>query len=585
MRDNYRDEDPETAPEKLRAERSFAAACSVGRTTRRTLDPLLSSANAGPRRRVAQMIRRWRRSASRARSRLLARAFVLIELVSRDETIRRGKAIRKLTSWLAFPQRRLRHLVPAKLRRLATQLQSFIHLAAMARQRDATLSALHTPPADAHVSLTRVWLVEMLTSSTVDTALRALRRGRLGLEQRELDEWVMDIRGRAPFEGSRGIGTFTRAGPVGQFDKMVGKARDLPPQFSRVGLRIVSVTRTINAVIAEFTLTADAAGTIETLLRAPTHDRITREHGGAIGTTFAESVKAEQVLMWRDQLHREAHRWLTRQVPGIFSNRSTRDAVPTAELVVVDGEMPLQGRFLIPSARWLHACDLDGVMSEVWICTDPIGLRAKVPLGFEEPRVRHNLVLAAARRHLPADSTIAPTGSQSDLPDALRDVEWDGLLAAWGLRSLVEVWEAQGSLSRDLSSRRWGRWRTIRALNGLQVYLKTVAIDVAISADELRDLVTEHSTRFEWQFPSFLQQSDGPPSAVTTLAASMRVEYSERVAKLERLIGRLSDTLETIGSVTAAAAGVRLQRRALYIAAMAVAIAIVGLVIALHSHN
>ncbi len=530
------------------------------------------------------MIRRWRRSASRAGSTLLARVFVLIELVSRDETIRRGKTVRQVTSWLSFPRGRLRHLVPANLRRLGTQLHSFIHMSAMARQRYATQSELHTPPADAHLSLTRLWIVEMLTSSTVDAALRALRRGRLGLEQHELDEWVMDIRGRAPFEGSRGIGTFTRAGPVGLFDR-ASKARDLPRQFSRVELRIASVTRTINAVIAEFTLTDDAAGEIESLLRAPTPDRITREHGGAIGSTFAENVKAEQVHMWRDQLHREAHRWLIRQVPGIFSSKSTRGAVPTAELVVVDGETPLQGRFLSRSARWLHACDLDGVMGEVWICTDPVGLRAKVPLGFEEPRVRHNLVLAAARSHLPAASTVAPTGSRSDLPDALRDVEWDGLLAAWGLRSLAEVWEAQGSLSRDLSSRRWGRWRTIRALNGLQVYLKTVAIDVAISADELRDLVTQQSTSFEWQFPSFLQLSERQPSVVTTLAASMRAEYSDRVAKLERLIGRLSDTLETIGSVTAAATGVRLQRRALYIAAIAVAIAIVGLVIALHSHS
>jgi hypothetical protein len=350
-----------------------------------------------------------------------------------------------------------------------------------------------------------------------------------------------------------------------------------------VELRIVSVTRTINAVIAGFTLTDDAAGRIETLLRAPTPDRITREPGGAIGTSFAENVKAEQILMWRDQLRREAHSWLTRQVPGIFSRKSARVAVPTAEFVVVDGETPLQGRFLSPAARWLHACDLDGVMGDVWICTDPIDLRAKVPHGFEESRVRHNLVLAATRSHISAASTI-PTGSRSDLPEALRDVEWDGLLAAWGLRSLLEVWEAQGSLSRDLSSRRWGRWRTIRALKGLQVYLKTVAIDVAISADELRDLVTKHSRSFAWQFPSFLQ-APGEPSVGTTLAASMRAEYSERVARLERLIGRLSETLETIASVTAAAAGVRLQRRALYIGVIAVAIAILGLVIALHSHS
>ena len=358
--------------------------------------------------------------------------------------------------------------------------------------------------------------------------------------------------------------------------------KDIPDQFSRVELRIRSVTRTINAVIAEFVLTDDAAGEMERLLREPTRDRVTRERGGSILTSPAETVKGERLLEFHKQLRHHAHRWLRRQVPGVFSMKETRGTVPTAELIILDRETPFQGGQLTPASQWLRVCGLAGRPGDIWTCADPDALRAKVPYGFDDERTRHNLVLAVAWSQLFSTAKGASAKSRPTLSDTLRDVELDGLLAAWGLRSLFETWEARAALSRDLSSRRWRRWRIVRAFNGFQRYLRTVGIDVAISADEIGDLVTKQPSTFEWEFPRFVRPA-GDPNAPTTLAAALRTEYADRIRQVQRMTLRLSETLETIGTVTAAAAGVRLQRRALYIGAVAVVVAVIGLLIALHT--
>jgi hypothetical protein len=526
---------------------------------------------------------RLRRMAARAASPIVDALFVAIDRAFPVEETWRGRGLRRVIFWVMFRRGRASRLLPSSLGRLASQLHLYLHDRERARRSDPALVALSTPPVQERLSIPRIWVVELVTSATAEDVLRALRNSRLELRHKDVDEWLLDVRGRAPFLGSRGLGTFQREKSGAAVIGRSAIAQDLPNRFSQVELRVRSITRTINAVIAEFTLTDEAAGQVEALLRRPTLDEVVRSRRGGVGLRPAEQIKRDNVEKWREEVSSDAHKWLSNHVPGVFSHKRTWRAVPTAELAIIDHEMPLQGIALSQAAQWLRACGLAGKPGGVWIGTDPVGLRAQIPAGFEGAISRNHLILAAPLSHLLASSPLGGLPSRSALPDAFRYREWDGLLAAWAIRSLLEVWEAQGALSRDFSSRRWRRWRTARALDEVRDYLRTIGIDVAISADELQNLVAEDSSTFDWDFPGFVWP--GSRKGPSTLVESLRAEIEERSRRIERLIQRLTETLESIGSITAAAAGVRLQRTALFVGVVAVAVAVIGVIIALHGHS
>ncbi len=349
---------------------------------------------------------------------------------------------------------------------------------------------------------------------------------------------------------------------------------------------MVSVTRTITAIVARFVLTDEEAGGLERILRTAPRARVVRERGGAIGETFPETIKARDVLHYQRRIREVGRRWLRRRVIGLFGTGLVGGAVPTAELFLVDDEMPLQGDYLSANAQWLRTAHLDGVMGDTWIATDPVGLRAMVPTGLETLEVRHALVLAGSRRHLAhwSSARAAAVGPGAVRLDPLVDFDMDTLAAKWALRSLFEGWEAQSAFTRDASPRAWRRRDSADSLDDLQEFLRTVAIDVEVSADELHDLFGADFP-FAVDFPRFLPAPTRlPRPRANTLAGAFQGEYRPRAERLRRSVDRLSETLEAIGSVAAAAAGIRLQRRTFVIAVVSAAVAIASIVIAIRGH-
>ena len=342
-----------------------------------------------------------------------------------------------------------------KIKGAAFNAHNYGHAVHRAKQTSNQLLMRHTPPADEHVRFTSIWMVELLTPSTVDPFLRSLRKRRIRPERTDLADWMIDIRGRAPFEGTQGLGTYTGTGSKGPL-RRTERARDLPKEFSEVGLQMVSVTRTITAIVARFVLTDEEAGGLERILRTAPRARVVRERGGAIGETFPETIKARDVLHYQRRIREVGRRWLRRRVIGLFGTGLVGGAVPTAELFLVDDEMPLQGDYLSANAQWLRTAHLDGVMGDTWIATDPVGLRAMVPTGLETLEVRHALVLAGSRRHLAhwSSARAAAVGPGAVRLDPLVDFDMDTLAAKWALRSLFEGWEAQSAFTRDASPAR-----------------------------------------------------------------------------------------------------------------------------------
>jgi hypothetical protein len=124
----------------------------------------------------------------------------------------------------------------------------------------------------------------------------------------------------------------------------------------------------------------------------------------------------------------------------------------------------------------------------------------------------------------------------------------------------------------------------VRGLDDLRRYLRTVGTDVAVAEDEFRELFSS-PLRFVEDSPTFVSApSILRPRTPVTLADFLRAEYLERTRRLSQSIERLSNRLEAVGIVTAAAAGIRLQRRSLVIAMAAMVVAIASLVVALRSH-
>ena len=434
--------------------------------------------------------------------------------------------------------------VPSRISWGARTWRSDLALVAADRQRAAL-------PADEHLRLLAIWIVEILTPSTVDQATAGLASLTWASELSQPPaEWLDEIRERPSVNAFMSLGYASNRPRPG-----MGRVDDLPEEFSMVEVSLSSLTATLTAVVGQFILSTAGSNQIEEALRHEYSPEV-RYRQGAFRNFNPPMQQAKAVRDVRQRLRADVSGWLKRQVPGAFAAGLLDGQFPALELLVTEKEQPLQGAWGNRSV-WTDAAGLAGYTG-TWISTTINGLRAHQEHWSSVPGERHSLVLAGRREELEAAGRW--TGHTGDDAITIGLGEASRLLAStWAASSLVQGWDAQFGRARDLAARHLSGWRISRSLRTLRQHILTYDFDVSSCAKDLVALSRNKLAQFDG-----LRMVAAPyphrPWVETQLSSQLRYVIRGSIKRLDESSRRLRESLSATSGLTVARSSIRLQR-------------------------
>ncbi|MYH60649.1 MAG: hypothetical protein F4148_02410 [Caldilineaceae bacterium SB0675_bin_29] len=277
-----------------------------------------------------------------------------------------------------------RKLLPSPF--LKTDPDSDEGLLRVYRERDAENNKRTTPHDSEVIDLCCIWAVEFYTPSHMDSLFTGAKR--FGWKQegfrslRDIQEWFghsgtllpgvsgsywnlgFVSRANSPFTGPSGTNSMTR-------NQVHPDA--LPPSYvTKLTGSLISITSSLSCVIMCFILDNDYAKRLDEALRA---DRQTYYKGTSQSHTILdpERQKSDEIKQVRHEIKATATKWVSANIPGLFSSGLLVDKMPTYELVTLRDAEPF------PSDRhsildFLRVLTLD-YSSDAWASTQIPGLK------------------------------------------------------------------------------------------------------------------------------------------------------------------------------------------------------------------
>jgi hypothetical protein len=432
-------------------------------------------------------------------------------------------------------------------------------------------------PHSERVRLGGIALAEAFPPSYSSALRKALEDYPAPLDKKQ--EWVARLsKGRtAPVETKGGwhiLGFLSRSREADSGDECVD--RTLPDGVDAVQTTMFFATPSLTLIVANFVL-ANQAGDLSEILRSDSHS-----FAGARAVGPGQFGPVRQRIPWLRRVQRSGSRsawhlpedpkrlaceslirtyetpcstWLASRFPGRFSAENVEDR-PTVRVLLTKESVPFQN-----TAGWLAPVGLSSG-GNVWrsaLRVTNLPDTGEFDWFFKRGGPRQ-FIATAARKQGMGRNTLASSESS--------------LVAIWAMTCLLSLYADGLARLRD-AGRRHRVSRTVRQGRELDEYLIGDGLDASTVMSDLgrfpESLITP------WGLPTYIGRSGGD------LVTSLREEWGAQANRLRR------DTAVTTGNIRASAelrqaiANTRLQRVMICLTILAVIIAVISIIVALHT--
>jgi hypothetical protein len=456
-------------------------------------------------------------------------------------------------------------------------------------------------PDGEEVRLAGVVLAEVFTPSTV-SALRKGLEDFPGARDKDKEEWIALLtksRSAAGAGGWASLGVVRRSGETFGFLGPIDP--DLPDGIEAVWPYLFFPTPSLTVIVATFTL-ADQAGDLSDLLRADYHAQATevrvrvngrfgrvrahipwarpRLHGASWSLRTAEDQKrlaCESLITRREA---DCWTWLAGRFPGGFSAEKS-SARPAVRLLLTKESVPFSDR-----GRWLAPAGLSFAPG-IWRSTDPAGWFLKFG---DWPRDRRFTITAAARSQDAArDHGGGESGDTTWYLTQDFAVDQSPFVARWAMTCLLSLYTDRLAELRDRAGTRRRVSRPVRQGRDLDRYLVGDGLDASTVVSDLEGF-TRHLSRFRLHVPEYSEYLDGYPGPLRSrqpaeLVPSMREQLQAQAETLGRDTAATTVNIRASAELRQSMANTRLQRVILCLTVLAITVAIISLVVALHASH
>lgn len=357
----------------------------------------------------------------------------------------------------------------------------------------------------------------------------------------------------------------------------------LPKMFTHIDVSLIELGNSLSAVSATFQLRAEFADSIDRAMRRLAYPRTKRNRNG-FSIHHREEMSRQYVADAHHALRREARRWLSGRVPGVFANEAA-GRLPVLDLIVASGEANPADQ-LEASGMWRAL----GVASDFYI-TESRELGGIRFNEYEHPLMRqqddHDIFSVLAEAHsVNTARGRALLGDKSASPSLAQGV-MDGMalyLSRLSINSLLALKSSQSADARD-AAHKLHRRRSVTSIKTLRESFLRGSLDSIAIAKAIKG-IAQRKRDYHWQVIEFESSSNrryGPDNAVATPRES-HLDYLAKwqSAESDELLAQDSQTREVLGLVASLTAGIeaiRSQRWALAVASFSFFAAVFAVVL------
>lgn len=439
-------------------------------------------------------------------------------------------------------------------------------------------------PADEHVSLPCVWVVELFPASRYKALLKASKRkgwrGR-GRMPREQNHEIL-----AASRGGRGWSWWTLAeiaAPRAAYSFGGDTVEDLPAEFTSVEVRGITVGPSLTAVVGCFIVDTDIAKALDDVWHADHEPSIIRR-GAMLQPEDRQWSGFRQTQQKRQAIHDAARGWMGKRLPGFFA--TSREPQVVLDLCLTDVYDPTATHRDRDEHEALRALGLTGFDTEYRVSPQIPGFILLPADGVmcANLEARNVWTLWGQRKVVKDAFGDSLTWRSSDFGRAIAsalDQRLRMFAVALSFTGYVDAAKAQHAELRDNATGEHRRF-SANQLRKLRRALLNLSIDLA---------GVERDTRAFWDRTSYLDpivrfdhiQAPGHAEQLREIGSEPHkpVDFNKRIRKRQRSELRAlvesddayRDILSTVASLGASADSTRVGRLALVIAAASFVIA------------
>lgn len=439
-------------------------------------------------------------------------------------------------------------------------------------------------PDDEHVAVPAIWVVDFFTPSNIGTLRKSIKKQRWDPDRHvgmfESGAAVLDQsrHGRGPSWWR--LAEISAVGAGYSFPD--GVQQRLPSEFTSVQLYGVTIGEGVTAVVAYFSLSDWAAGSVDRVLHAEHEPALNRSPGKLAVAEGRNWVTYRMTQSARVKLHQAAGKWLAERCPGVFA--AAGESQPIMDLLLLDEYDPTVAEPSMATKDALRAVGISGSDYMRWTSDDLPGLvfeRVETRMlpsldGERKWTIWGQRARAAAFGLMGQDSRSTDRSIGHDIDRLVTN-----LLARLALSDLLDLLGSQSASARDAAQAQHGKF-TRRDLKLLRRRFLTTSLDLKSLE---RDVKRFNSERY-WQDrePTIIrdytpwqkaQMQKGKlalrePLHVNT---SLRRAQSKAARELARADAAYRDILATVASLGASIDAFKVQRYALWIAGVSLVVA------------
>lgn len=446
-----------------------------------------------------------------------------------------------------------------------------------------------TVPADEHVTVGGIWVVELFPPTEIPRLEEAIRRNGWDRRRRFIKDAAANLENLDESRSGSGP-SWWRVADVVRTDStwfVIDAVRSqMPPDFEVVSLRAIQVGAGLTAVLAHFTLSDAAAASVDETWHLD-HEPMLVHRWGRPDSLNRLWAGIRRTQLARKALHDAARTWMSRRVPGFFA--SARRPHLSLDLMLFDRHDPsFVGRRATSMREPMRALGL-GRYDDYPLRSTQLPKLVLTPpdSGLRDPMSQDPAWSLVGRRQHVADALgerLDAWGSDPDRAIANRLVDgMNNLLVMLSVGAWLDVAERRYASLRDRAVVRHGKFKP-GAIRELRQRILTLSLDLATMN---RDVMTfwkspvwrwDGGAEFEYrEAPDWrlrLRRDGKQEPEPENFNRGLQRKQKDRFRRLLAEDRGVRDILSTVASLGASADTFKMGRRALGIAFASLAVAL-----------
>src|SRR5664279_5518222 len=447
-------------------------------------------------------------------------------------------------------------------------------------------------PADEHVTVPGIWVVELFPPSEFASLENAIERNSWDKKRRYLHDR----------EGNREMLERSRSGEGWTWWRLAditspesgywfpdGRKEKLPAAFNAIELRAIQIGAGLTAVVAYFHLTDDAAASLDAVWHTPHEPQLVRGPGrpraeNRMWATFRITQESRRAL------HDAARGWMADRCPGFFATNDEPQLL--MDMLLLNKHDPIPGRTDRDFSEALRALGLTGhdvlhrtspEVPQMLLC--PVERSLCRALGPKRTWALwgNQDIVAAATPHLDmygSDNARAITHAA--------DKRMRNVLVMLAVSDFLTIMEAKYAELRDSARTRHVTFKA-RGLQRLRASFLTLSLDLASVARDVdafwrRGWRDEGDAQFKLDYAPWIVADDEKTGRKRFTPIDINDDLRKRQRKwFKKLIAAdrdYRDILSTVASLGASVDAFKIGRLALWVAFSSLGVALVTLLIA-----